>query len=269
MSSVTTIVLFLIVAGIALFAVSAINQQQTRTRLVNSKLQSMKRRVSETEELVAALQPLVENPNVPKVVNAEATDLARTMLSIAPTNNYYQMTLDTLLQREQELADPAMRVPLYRLMESDAAIARSQYALSEAARIVRRRQAADHLQVAEMETLLRDLSWANFMVKITSNIGQGHKAVNRGDVLRAFAFYRKALEVATEGGHKDERQNQIISEIGEILNNKRRALSVTLMPETTHNPEADAPGLAELAKAQLGGEIDENQEDEPSEQSPS
>ncbi|MFL0809000.1 MAG: hypothetical protein K6L76_01165 [Agarilytica sp.] len=261
MSSFSTIVILLTLAAASLFIVSVINQRQTRARVVSQKLSSMKRRVSDMEELVATLQPLVENPAIPKIINEEAIDLTNTMLGISPSNNYYQMTLGGLEQRAQEFSDPSKKVALYRLMESDAAIARAQYAMSEAARIVRKRQAADQIQVAEMDALLRDISWANFMVKITSNVAQGHKAVNRGDVLRAFAFYRKALEVATEAGHKDERQNQIITEIGEILSSKRRALSLSLMPETTHNPEADTPGLAELSRAQAEKMLSEQNDD--------
>lgn len=243
MSSLSTVVLLLALTSISLFLVSMINRRQMRARLINQKLNQMKRRVADLEELSATLEPLVETNRISKVVNDEAIDVINGMMRMSPGNAYFQMSLETAQQRDNELSDPHAKAPTFRLMESDAAIARSQYSLSEAARIVRKRQASEHIQVAEMDNMLRELSWANFMIKIASNIGQGHKAINRGDILRAFAYYRKALEVATEGGHKDERQTQIISEIGEILNNKRKALSPSLMPETQFNPTNDAPPL--------------------------
>lgn len=224
-----------------------------RMRLINQKLHQMKRRVTELEELSASLETLTENAKIPALVNEEAMDVIQSMLNISPTNAYHQMAMETAQQRAEDLNSPNYHAAIFRMMESDAAIARSQYALSEAARVIRKRQAADFIQVAEMDSLLRDLSWANFMIKISSNVGQGHKAINRGDILRAHAYYRKALEVATEGGHKDDRQTQIISELGEILNGKRRALSPRLMPETLYNPEKDAPMI---------GDIPENKEDD-------
>lgn len=246
MSSFSSVIILLAITAVSLFIVSLINERQTRARVINQKLNQMKRRVGELEELSASLEPLVDDPQIPQVINDEAIHLIESMLRVAPGNAYYQMSLESAQQRGNDLSTPGRKVEIFRLMESDAAIARSQYALSEAARIIRKRQASGHLQVAEMENMLKDLSWANFMIKVTSNVAQGHKAINRGDVLRAYAYYRKALEVATEGGHKNEQQNQIINELGEILSSKRRALSPSLMPETLHNPEKGALTMDDL-----------------------
>ncbi len=246
MSSFSTVIILLAITATSLFVVSLINQRQTRARLINQKLQKMKRRVSELEELSAILEPLVDDAQTPQAINEEAVDLIESMLRLAPGNAYYRMSLDTAQQRRADLATPGRKIETFRLMESDASIARSQYALSEAARIVRKRHAAGHLQEAEMENMIKDLSWANFMIKITSNVAQGHKAINRDDVLRAYSYYRKALEVATEGSYNNPKQNQIISEMGEILSGKRRALSTSLMPETMHNPTKDAPTMDKL-----------------------
>ncbi|VUD66259.1 hypothetical protein TDB9533_03543 [Thalassocella blandensis] len=244
MSNITIVFLLLGFILLSLFTVSMINRQQMRARLINQKLGQMKRRAMDLEELSVALETLVESPRIPLLINEEAIDVLKNMVRLAPSNHFFAMQLENARQRLDELADPAKRNTPYRLMESDAAIARSQFALTETAKVIRRRQSAGFLEVAEMEAYIRDLSWANFMVKVTSNVAQGHKAVNRGDVLRAFAFYRKALEIATEGGHKDERQNQIISELGELINGKRKALSPMLMPETHYNPKEGKPSAS-------------------------
>lgn len=240
MSSIALIIIFLILTSISLFFVSLMNRRQLRSRLVKQKLGQMKRRTTELEELTAQLETLVENPKVSIAINEETIELLEKMIALSPLNAYYSMNLEGVRQRAEELSRPGREVKIFRLMESDAAIARSHYALTEAAHIIRKRQAGGQIQTAEMDVMLRDLSWADFMIKISSNVGQGHKAVNRGDTLRASAYYRKAIEVATESGHKDERQNQIIFELGEILNNKRKALSTNIMPETLYNPEGDS-----------------------------
>ncbi len=241
MSDFAIVFTLLSLAFVSLFIVSVINRQQMRSRLINQKLNQMKRRAIDIEELAATLEPLVDNKRISLIVYEEAVDVYKNITRLAPNNNFYAMQLEHARQRANELSDATRSVEIYRLMESDAAIARAQYALTESAKILRRRQAAGFLEIAEMESYIRDLAWTNFMVKITSNVGQGHKAINRGDTLRAFAFYRKALEIATEGGHKDERQNRIISELGEILNGKRKSLSPALMPETIYNPKASSP----------------------------
>lgn len=237
MSTTSVALILLLFTLLSLLVVSAINKRETRTRLINQKLAQMKRRALELQELSVALEPLVENNKIPQLINDEAIDVLKAMLKLSPNNNFFALNLENAQQRAADLQNANMRCPINRLMESDAAIARAQYMITEAARIVRKRHAAEFIPAAEMDNLLRELNWANFMVKITANVAQGHRAVNRGDSLRAFAFYRKALEIATEGGgYKDDRQGRLIFEIGEILNNKRMALSPNLMPETQYNP---------------------------------
>ncbi len=246
MSGNSILVLLLALTAIALFMVSMINQRQTRARLIQQKLSRMQRRVSELEELAATAEPLVESKAVAKVIHDEATDNIRAMVNLAPQTPLFQVSLETAERHAKELSNPTGKAPLCRMMASDAAIAQAQYALSEAARIVRKRQASGLLREAETDSLLRDLSWANYMVKVASNIGQGQTAARRGDRLRALSYYQTALEVATAERHQDERQERIISEIGELLNGKREALSRNLMPEAPHqnvpqNPPAGSP----------------------------
>lgn len=240
MSDPSTILLLLALAGSSLIIVSFINQRQTRARIIGQKLNQMKRRVSELEDLSSAIESLVESEKIPQVVCDDVIDMLSGMLNVDPHNSLFQISLDNAKMRRQDLENSGAKSTLNRLMESDAAIAKAHFTLNEAARIIRKRQSADKLQAAEVDTLLQDLSWADLMVDVISNVGQGHKAFNNGDVLRAFAFYRKALEVIIQAKHKDERQNDIISELGEILNNKRRALSPRLMPETQYNPTKSA-----------------------------
>ena len=237
MSDFTLVVIFLIVAFLSLMVVSYVNSQQTRKRLINSKFDQLKRLASEIVELGSNIETLLESPVILKHINDEVIDIINKMRQLNPSSPFIDIGMENALHRKEELSDPSYKVATFRLMESDAAVARAQYGLNEAARIIRKRQAASFIEVAEMDMYIQELSWANLMIPVITLVGQGHKAVNRGDILRAHAFYKKALETATQGGYKDERQNQYISEIGEILNNKRKSLSIELMPETTYNPD--------------------------------
>lgn len=236
MSSISTVLLLLVVTSIALFVVNLINQRQVRQRLLNQKLAQMKRRVTELEELSATIEPLTENKQIPQIINNEVISTLDSMLKMSPNNNVYRISMENAQMRNDELRDPSRKVSVFRLMESDASLARAHYNISEAARIVRKHQAQERLQVAEMDLILNELVWSDFMVKISSHIAQGHKAMNNDNNLRAVAYYKKALEVASTAALQDDRQNQIISEIGELLNHKRTALSPRLMPETLYNP---------------------------------
>ncbi len=246
MSSFSLIVLLLTLTTVSLFVVSVINQRQMRVRVMNQRIGQFKRKAIEMEELSSSIEPLVESNQVVRAINNEAISLLENVLKLSPDNAFAQMNIQAAQQRAEELRNPNLKCPTDRLMESDAAIARAQFALNESARVVRKQQAEGKLQDAESAAMIQELAWGNFMMRIITNIAQGHKAMQRSDALRASAYYRKALEIATEGGHRDERQNQIINEIGEILNGRRRALSTTLMPETQYNPDNSTPTFAEL-----------------------
>ena len=237
MSELTIVIIFLGVAFLSLFVVSYVNTQQTRRKLINSRFNQLKRHASDLVELGFTIEPLLESPSILKIINEEVIDIINKMRQLSPTSPFIDIGMENALHRSEELQDPGYRIETFRMMESDAGIARAHHALTEAAKIVRHRQASGFLEVAEMDMYVQELTWSYLMVSVITLIGQGHRAVNRGDILRAHAYYKKALEKATQPGYKDERQNQYISEIGEILSNKRKVLSLELMPETLHNPQ--------------------------------
>lgn len=250
MKTSDAIVIFLLVAFAALLCVSFINSRQTRARLINQKLSQLKRRVGDLEELSVALEALTGSTKLARVVLEDTIDTLNGMLQLDPNSQTLQLSRNTAEQRLRDLSAPEYKCNLYRLMNSDAAIARSQFHLNEAGRIVRKRQASGLVEVPEMNTYLQELSWAHLMVTVVSYVGQGHKAVRNGDVLKAYAFYRKAQQAAMGSTLPDERRHTIIKEVSEILGNKRKSLSTDLMPETEFNTEgidAQLPSAEEVA----------------------
>lgn len=236
MTNFAIIVLLLVMAFISLLVVSFVNRRQVRARVINQKLSQMKRRMAEVEELSSSLESLVEDPAIVQIVMDEALDMMDNMLILSPSNEYIEFQRDSAQKRKEELSS-GIRAELNRVMDSDAGIARAQHLLTEAARILQRRQNAELVSPAEAASIMKELNWSSFMIKLVTHVAQGHKALNRGDNLRGPAFYKKAKELATQATVKDERMSSLITELVELSQGKRVALSPHLMPETMHNPE--------------------------------
>lgn len=238
MSNLNLVIICLLLAVGALFLVSAINAQQTRKRLINQKLHQLRRKIAELEEVAAALESLTGKSEIPIIITQEVIDVVQGMQQLALSDQTLQLSLDSAIKKLEELSTSASSCNLYRLFNSDAAIAHAQHLLSEAGRILKKRQAQGKMEVTQMSSLIEELAWSHLMVSVVSLVGQGHKAVKRGDIMRAHAFYKKAQETAMQSNISDDRRHRWIKEITDIMMNKQRTISTELMPETTYNPAA-------------------------------
>ena len=245
MDELEAIVLSLCLAAFSLLLVSVINRQQTRRKLIVQRVSLLKRKIAELEEMTAELEPLLESTAIPRLMNEEIIDIIRAVQTLSPDNHFTDANLACAMERRENFADPSKKAPLYRIQNSDAAVVRCHYVINEAARIVRLRQAKGDMEVVEMEHYLSDLVWASLMVSVMTFIGQGHKAINRGDALRAYAFYRKAQQMAISNNHPHEHRHKIIMQIGEIMSNKRKSLTTDLMPESDLNPTRETIDLVQ------------------------
>jgi len=237
MSDLQLVLLFLGLAMTSLLVVSAVNQRQTRTRLVARKLAQMKRRAAELEEMAVSLDSIVESPDVARFINDEVLDMIAVMIKLDSNSQSLRVAQENAERLADELRDPSRKREIYRLQESDAALARTLFHLNDAGRILRRRQAAGKMEISQLQECIQDLAWSHMMVAVVSHVAQGHKAMRRGDVLRSLAFYKKAQQVALQTSSSDNRRHQLIKELSELMNNRRRALSLTFMPESDYNPE--------------------------------
>ena len=239
--AVLVVCFFLVLASLSI--VSLVNRQQTRKRLITQKIWQMRRKITELEEIVAVIEPLVESPMIPKAITDEVIDLIKTVTTLDPSIIYLEgnlRTAEALSESYQKQDSPHI---LSRLQPSDAAIARAQNYLQEAGRVVRHQQVVGRISVGEMDTFIRELGWAHLMVEVLSHIGQGHKAMNRSDVLMAYGFYRNAQNKLMSSALADDRRHRMIREITEILQNKRKSISLDLMPESSLNPTKNTPDL--------------------------
>lgn len=250
MNSVTGVIVFLTLIVVSLVVVSFANRIQTRNRLIRQRVLRMRMRIDELEEICAGVEPLLEAVLIPKLINEEALDLIRSVQQLDANATF----AEAKLEHAEELAgkfDAEQRTqPVNRIMSSDSAIAKHQHYLTEAGRVVRRHQAIGRLQNDEMESYIRELSWAYLMVDVISHVTQGHKAVSRDDPIVAYGYYRRAQNVLMTTQNSDERRHRMIRELGEILNGQRLALSIDLMPETGFNPKGK-PSFSNLSEGDL------------------
>lgn len=231
MSETTGIALFLILALLSLIVVSLVNRFQTRRRLIRLKVRQLRHRIAELAEICSGIEPLLETNLVPRLINEEVIDLIRSVQRLDPAGTQMDAQLDSALQLADGYQQNRRQHGLNRIMPSDAKIAKHQFYLTEAGRLVRRHESLGRLSNSELEAHLKELAWAHLMVAVISLVAQGHRATVRGDPAVAFSFYRKAQNLLIGSAVTDERRHQLIRELGEMQNNKRQTLSREVMPE--------------------------------------
>lgn len=241
MSETTGIALFLILALTSLIVVSLVNRFQTRRRLVRSKVQQLRHRIAELAEICSGIEPLLDSTQVPRLINEEVIDLIRSVQRLDPEGAQMEAQLDSAQQLAEAYQRNQRQHGLNRIMPSDAKIAKHQFYLTEAGRLVRRHESLRRLSSSDLEAHLKELAWAHLTVAVVSLIAQGHRASVRGDPVVAFGFYRKAQNLLIGSAVADQRRHQMIRELGEIQNNKRQTLSPEVMPEAQQTQPSSNP----------------------------
>ncbi len=237
MNSLTGIIIFAALITIALVMVSFINRVQNHNRVVRIKVQQLRTRTTELEELGLAIAPLLESTFVCRLINEEVIDLIQSIIKLDPsTKDILHSNLAEAKDTLKTLSSGVNTNTLARLQPSDAAIARQQYYLSEAGKLVRRHESLGLLAETEMNAHIKELNWAHLMVGVISHIGQGHQAFSRTDKMVAQGHYRNALYLLQNANASEDRKHLLTREVSELIAEKRLAISPELMPETGFNP---------------------------------
>lgn len=237
MTNLTGILLFSVVIILALGIVSMANRVQTRNRVIRLKTQRLRARMVELEDICLSISPLLDTPSVPKLINEEVIDLIRSMIQLDnEASTLLEANLENALNLEKVFDSGQTALPMDRIQPSDAAIAKQQYYLSEAGKIVRRHHSLARIQDAEMNAHIQELSWAHLMVGVVAHVAQGHQGVNRNDPMVAFGHYRNAQAILINANQNDEKGHRWVREIRELMTGERFTISTDLMPETEFNP---------------------------------
>ena len=231
MSDAILVIIFLVVIFISLICVSAVNTRQTRARLIVKKIEELKRKTNDLEEISIALESLTGNAQIAMEITKEEKETLEHMIQLGPKNQSFQLHLNNTTERLNILSNDTITRPLNRQFSNDAAIAKAQYCLNEAARIIQRRTTSGLIETNTQKKFINDMIWARMMISITSLVAQGHKASDKNNNSKAAAYYKKAMDIAHKTTTYDEKKPELIQELEELIQNKRTILSQHLMPE--------------------------------------
>lgn len=264
MTAFASLILLIGIAVLSMTLVAYSNYLVARKKEAALKLEKMKVRVEELEDVVLVLDGICEKRVIPKLVNDEIIENYDKMIQINPKAGYLNAGLSNAQIRSNELSDESSYRHISRACKSDAQIARYQAYLSEALLILRKQHTEGRVSAKEIQDFSLEIEWLQLQIKVISNIVEGHKAYAKQDVLSANAFYKKAQNELLRSSHPDERRHAMISQVADVLFGRRKSLDPELMPETEFNPDIETDD----DKALLEGAEQEQTAQDPDTQQP-
>ncbi|MFT6386948.1 MAG: hypothetical protein ACJAUP_000317 [Cellvibrionaceae bacterium] len=244
MSAFASLILLVVIAALAMAVVAYSNYKTEQTKKVRLRLQIFRARAEELEDIVMVLDKICESRTICKFVNDEIIKMYEIMIEIDSSARYLQAGLANAKIRSEELSNEIAPRQLSRLCNSDAQIARLRAYIKEACRIIRVQHTQGKLSTTELQSFTLELEWHDLQVYAVSNIVQGHKAYTKHDIITANAFYKKAQTELIKSTHPDERRQQMIKQLTDILFGRRMSIDETLMPENEFNPKSEATVLS-------------------------
>lgn len=237
MTAFTSLILLIAIAALAMSVVAYSNYLVDKAKQTAFKLERMKVKVEELEDVVLVLDGLCENRQIPKLVNDDIIANYESMIEIDPNATYLKAGLSNASIRSKELSDDSGIRHISRVCKSDAQIARYHAYLEEALNILRKQYMGGKMSNSELQEFSLEISWLQLQVKVISNIVQGHKAYAKDGVITANGFYKKAQTELLKSPHPDPRRTEMISQMADLLFGRRKSLDAHLMPETEFNPD--------------------------------
>lgn len=252
MSAFASLLLLIFIALLAMCVVAYSNYRVEQNRKTRVKLQNLKTKIEQLEDIVMILDRLCENRMITTFINDDVIELYEEMIELSPKTPYIKAGLTNAKIRSDILSDDSNPRHLDRICSSDAQIARCRAYLKEASNVLKRQHSEGKFSATEIQDFTRHLDWLHLQIFVVSNIAEGHKAFSLGDMLKANAFYKKAQGELLSSGHPDERRQEMIKQLGDILFGRRLSLDKQLMPEDEFNPtdwptSNDSAGLNDIS----------------------
>lgn len=237
MTAFSSLILLIAIAALAMSVVAYSNYLVEKAKQTAFKLEKMKVKVEELEDVVLVLDGLCEDRQIPKLVNDEIIAHYESMIEIDPNAAYLKAGLSTASVRSKELSDDSAHRHISRGCKSDAQIARYQAYLNESLNILRKQYMSGKISNSDLQEFSLNISWLQLQIKVISYIIQGHKAYAKDGVLSANGFYKKAQTELLKSSHPDPRRTEMISQMADLLFGRRKSIDTHLMPETEFNPD--------------------------------
>jgi hypothetical protein len=248
MTAFTSLLLLIAIAALSMSVVAYSNHLVAKAKEIAFRLEKMKVRVEELEDVVLILDGLCEKRIIPKLINDEIINYYQMMIEINSKATYLKAGLNNAEARAVELSNESSPRHISRVCKSDAQMARFQVYLSESLDILRRQHMNSKFSNQDFQSFSSEINWLQLQIKVISNIVQGHKAYAQHGVLKANGFYKRAQSELLKSSHPDPRRTEMIAQMTDVLFGRRKSLDAHLMPETDFNPDEVAidEGLEEL-----------------------
>lgn len=222
---------------LSLLVVYLVNQREERFRRIRLQQRRFRGRVDALEEVLVGIEETLPNRAIARCINREILHLLEQMLDLEPDDKTHLETrISHVKEREDEMLHNRERRQASRLRESDAEMARAQECLDQAARVLRRQNGEGRLEGNSLEDYLSELAWTKLTINVVTYISEGHKALQRGDITTAHAYYKRAQGLLIGSDDPNPQRMAMIRELGDVIQGKRTALSPELMPEDDYNP---------------------------------
>jgi len=222
---------------LSLLLVHWVNLREQRHRSVYRRQRRIRWRIDALEEILVRLEEILGQKAIPRCINQEILHLLESSQALEKGQSTHLATrISHVQERDQTLAQESGGARPNRLCESDLQLARSKDYLEQAARVLRRQNNQGRLDGDALNTHMLELKWAQLTLEVVTNVAEGHKALLRGDITASQAFYKKAQGLLISSDHPYPQRMEMIRELGEVIQGKRKALSPALMPEDDYNP---------------------------------
>ncbi|MFT6221816.1 MAG: hypothetical protein ACJA0C_001221 [Candidatus Endobugula sp.] len=248
MTAFTSLLLLIAIAALSMSVVAYSNHLVAKAKEIAFRLEKMKVRVEELEDVVLMLDGLCEKRIIPKLINDEIINYYQMMIEINAKAAYLKAGLNNAEARAVELSNESSPRHISRVCKSDAQMARFQAYFSESLDILRKQHMNSKFSNQDFQSFSSEINWLQLQIKVISNIVQGHKAYAKHGVLKANGFYKRAQSELLKSSHPDPRRTEMITQMADVLFGRRKSLDAHLMPETDFNPDKVAidEGLEEL-----------------------
>jgi len=228
------VIIFLLLAVISLFIVNAINGIQEKERIRRQSQRKLTVHADSLINTVNALEQMVPNKMIAKVINDEAIKILKEALALEKGPSPHTTHLESSIQQAQLHSDVlaaanASDIKANYQQETDAQITYAQSELKEALNILRQFSFENIITDDEFTIYETDLLWAILMVNVTSCIGQGQRMLAMGDRFVSKSLLQKAHNLLAESSLPDPRRVAMIAEVDEIIEGKREAMSPHLL----------------------------------------
>lgn len=224
------VIICLILAAAALFVVNTVNRIQEQERIIRRNQRKLKVQAESLVEVAQSVEHIMPTKIIAKVITDEAIRiLNRAMELDEKPNAQLEDSIKHAQLYSENLAITETPNKANYQQETDAQITYAHSQLNEALRILRQLYADGSINEDELNAYDSDISWANLMVSVTSCIGQAQRLSVIADHFGSKNLYRKAQSLLSDSIHHDPRRLEMITEIGEIIEEKRETMSPELL----------------------------------------